>query len=258
MSSNDLFSPASKIDPEKDYTAELVGEGKTYADAKALARATVEKEYFIQQLKQELTELREDLRTRKTVEDAVKTLSNANSTSNSENVGNTAESGSGKTPVALDEETFNLRVRETVASTLKAEQSALNEQRNIETVRSSLEQAWGKDFATKLTSVAEEIGASQDYLMGIAKTSPKAFLKLVGADAPAKKDEPVGSLFQPSAAGINSAALAQSNRGKLPEQESYSYWQKVRKENPTFYHSPAAATARFEAAKKHGDAFFQS
>lgn len=252
---NELFSPGFQVDPEKDYTPELIGEGKKFADVKSAARSLVEKDLFIQQLQREAAELREDLGRRKTVEDAISSLQNTNSQPSSQNGGNTPASNSAADEVALDEETLNRRIRETVANTLQQATAAQTEQRNIESVKTALESVWGKNFSEKLTSVAEELSVTQEYLTNLAKTSPKVFLRTVGADQPVKQEN-TGSLFAPSAAGVNTAALARGNASNLPMEEKYSYWQKVRKENPTLYHSPEAASKRFEAAKKHGEAFY--
>ena len=53
MSTQDLFTMSTTIDPEKDYTAELVGEGKKFKDNKELARSKVESDLFISHLQKE-------------------------------------------------------------------------------------------------------------------------------------------------------------------------------------------------------------
>lgn len=254
MSTNDLFSPAFQIDPEKDYSTELIGDGKKFADVKSAARSIVEKDLFIEQLKRENAEIREDLGRRKTVQDAISALQNTNSQPSSLNGGNTPAGSSAAEPVALDEETLNRRIRETVSTTIQQTQAASIEQSNLETVKSALENAWGKNFSEKLTSIASELGVTQEYLTNMAKSAPKVFLKTVGADTVQKTD--AGSLFSPSGAGVNAAALARASSSNIPMEERYSYWKKMRTENPNLYHSPAAATRRFEAYKKHGDAFY--
>ncbi len=254
---NELFSPAFQIDPEKDYTTELVGEGKKFASTKDLARSVLEKDLFIPALQRELQEAREELTRRKTVEEALATLSTTNTQHSSPNGGNTPAGSSSAEPVQLDEETLTRRIRETVSNTIQATEAERSAVVNLNSVKAALEAVWGKDYASQLATVVEATGVSQEYLTNMAKTAPKAFLKLVGADAPVARQE-TPSLFTPSSAGVSTAALARTNSSNVPTEERYSYWQKVRKEDPNRYHSPAAAMARFEAAKKHGDAFFAS
>ena len=55
---NDLFNTKStsqtvSIDPDKDYFEELVGDDKPFKSPKDLARAKLESDKFIEQLKQE-------------------------------------------------------------------------------------------------------------------------------------------------------------------------------------------------------------
>jgi len=254
MSTDNTLFGTMTIDPNKDYTNELVGDGKKFKTTADLARGKVESDLFIRQQQTELDELRAELARRKSVEDAIAALSSTTNTPASSPNGAGAPAGASVEPVALDEETLKQRIRATVSETIQAEQTSAMQARNLETVKTTLRAAWGEDFSSKLSSVAAELGATPEYLTDVAKTQPKVFLKLVGADV--RQTEQAPSLFSPSSAGVSTAALSSSNRSNLPEQERYSYWKKVRNENPSFYHSPAAAQARFAAAKKHGDAFY--
>ena len=254
MSTQDLFTMSTTIDPEKDYTAELVGEGKKFNSVKDLARAKLESDLFIAQQQREAAELREELQRRKTVEEALATLQNTNNSSNSQESFNQPNGNSAADSVALNEEQMKQLIRESVATTIETERTATLAQRNVDLVKQTLESAWGKEFPLKLKQTAADMGVSEDFIMNMAKSQPKVLFKLVGVQEGTQR-APEQSLFNPSGVGINTAALA-SNRRSIPEQESYSYWQKVRKEDPSLYHSPKAAMARFEAAKKHGEAFY--
>src|SRR5689334_15076479 len=57
----DTLNALPEIDPAKDYTLELIGEGKKYKDAQAAARALLEKDNFIQRLQAENAEARKQL-----------------------------------------------------------------------------------------------------------------------------------------------------------------------------------------------------
>ncbi len=254
MSTQDLFAMSTTIDPEKDYTADLVGQDKKFQDVKALARAKVESDLFIDHLKKELAEAREDALRRKTVEEAISALQNTNNSSSSQDGLNRPDGNSAAEAVALNEEQMKQLIRESVVSTIESQRNESVASRNIEMVKSTLEAAWGQDFPLKLKQAATELGVSEAFISEMAKTQPKALFKLVGVTEGTQR-APEQSLFAPSGVGVNTAALA-NNRRSIPEQESYSYWQKMRKENPNLYHSPKSAMARFDAAKKHGDAFY--
>lgn len=251
--SESLFAPATTIDPAKDYTAELVGDGKKFKTVADLARGKAESDLFILQQQQENAELRAELSRRKAVEDAIAAISTTNNSSNSANSGNAQDAGSASNQVALGDEELNTRIRNQIDGLFKTRSEEQVKENNLNVVRSTLESVWGKDYSQRLSGVAEELGASQEYLMGIAQTQPKAFLKLVGAEQ--KSPASASSLFSPSSAGVTSAGLANQTASNLPETERYSYWKKIRKENPNYYHSIEAANKRFEAIKKHGDAF---
>lgn len=249
--SNELFAIADRIDPNKDYHAELVGEGKKFKTDQDLARSVAEKDLFIPQLQRELAELREDLSKRKTVEEVLGTLQQ---TPIQPKVGEPAAGGSENT--ALNEETIGKLVREQVSNTLQQHTAETAAKQNVDLVVNTLTQVWGADYATKLEEATAALGVSKDFATSLARSQPKVLLKLIGADQPKPVDAASNSLFQPSGMGVNAAALSNARNSAIPEQERYSYWQKVRKENPNLYHSPQAATARFNAAKKHGDAFY--
>lgn len=254
MSTQDLFTMSTTIDPEKDYTAELVGEGKKFKDNKELARSKVESDLFISHLQKELAEAREDALRRKSVEEAIAALQNTNNSSSSSNGGNSSDGNSAAEPVALNEEQMKQLIRESVVSTIESQTANSAAQRNVELVKQTLESAWGKDFPLKLKQEAAALGVSEAFVMDMAKSQPKALFKLVGVQEGSQRQQEQ-SLFTPSTVGINTAALS-NNRRSIPEQESYSYWKKVRAEDPNLYHSPKSAMARFEAAKKHGEAFY--
>ena len=73
-----------EIDLEKDYLAELVGEGKRYKDPQVLARSAVEKDNFIERLKTEGAQLRAELNTRIKYEEFLDKLKSSPSRSNEE------------------------------------------------------------------------------------------------------------------------------------------------------------------------------
>lgn len=255
MSNTELFenSPAQTLDPQKDYLAEYVGEGKKFKDAAALAYSKAQSDAFITQLQREAAELREDLSKRKTMEEV---LSNLQNTPNQPNGGNAPAGGSENNSSALDEETLNRLIQDRVKATIESTEAERNAKSNVELVKNTLVSTWGNDYVAKLEAASAELGLSKDFVTSLARTQPKVLLKLVGAEASQPRAE--ANIFSPSTAGVVSAGLTARNSSSLPEQEKYSYWQKMRTENPNFYHSPVAAKARFEAAKKHGEAFFKN
>lgn len=250
---DNLFVPSQTIDPTKDYSQELVGEGKKFADPAALARSKVEGDLHIRNLETEMAELRADLGRRTSVEEAIKKLQ-PNNTQNSSQPNEVQPSASGsETGVAIKQEDISKLVQNELAK----QSSERTAQDNVELIKAKLTEVWGADYVQKLKAKAVELGVSEENITGMAKTMPRALLQMVGANEVQKQNTEGSSLFTPSQNGINTAAL-QSRSSNTPEQEKYSYWSKVRKENPTFYHSIEATRARHEAMQKHGQAFLNT
>src|SRR5690349_8192148 len=67
---SDIFTPVDVLTNDStDPFAELVGEGKKYADAAALAKAKKEADSFIEQIKRENAELRDRVASQATVDE---------------------------------------------------------------------------------------------------------------------------------------------------------------------------------------------
>lgn len=252
-------SLTKSIDPAKNYHEELVGEGKKYVDDQALARSKVEADNFIERLQTELKEVREDLRGRLSMEDLVKELRKQDSNTNRGN-----SSNPGHTP-SLDENEPNKDgtneskltqkdVEDMVESRLKEREFQRTRQQNIEQVKKVISEKWGRDAASKLQQVAQDLEMSVEELDNFAANRPKAFMKAAGLDgsseSPRQTSESHLSLF--TGGELNSQPVTSKNAG----QRDYKYYQKIRKENPGLYHSPSVQKEMMENARKLGDSFF--
>jgi hypothetical protein len=249
-STDDLFVPSTTIDPNKDYSQDLVGEGKKFADIPSLARGKVESDLHIARLEREAELLRQDLSRRTAIEAAKEQLKLDATTTTQSNEGNTSADGHDQRAQIKPEDISKL-----VQSEISRISSENKERSNVQSVQARLTEAWGPDYVTTLEAKANELGYTKEWLTEIAKTQPKAFLTLVGADTAPAKQAP-SSLFSPSQAGISTAALSSSTKGNLPQEETYAYWKKVRKENPKYYDSVDGTMARHKAAIKQGEAFY--
>lgn len=237
-----LFDDSSFIDPDKDYYTELVGEGKKYKDEKALARANAEKEAFIQRLTSETARMREELRTRKTVEELMTKLP-------------TPRSDNQQTPPVVDPElplqtkTYTPEdIEQLLEQSLAKREQKSQATRNLEEVTAKLAESFGEDARHIVATRAQELGVSANYLKQLATEQPKAFLRLVGADTPKQED-----IFS----GVPRNQVETARLGNLGKNEkTYKYYQKLRKENPNEYNKPAIQNEMFEQARKLGDNFY--
>jgi hypothetical protein len=238
------------IDPEKDYSTDLIGEGKKYATLKDAARALVEKDVFIDTLKTEKKELNEDLSKRMTMEEALLKLKETDLRNTQVEATMVAATGSDQA-VQINTETINRLIQDTVRSQITGATQEAKAEQNVNLVKQQLMSVWGNDFASTLKQKAEELGVTEDWVTQAARTTPQVLLKLVVGNESAKDT----SLFSASGVGVSSAALS-TNKTSVPQEGKYSYWQKMRTEDPAAYHTPAMSMQRHQAAIRHGEAFF--
>lgn len=105
----------------------------------------------------------------------------------------------------------------------KAEEQA---QANVKLVESKLKEAYGEDYSRSLKQKVSELGLTEDFVNGLAATHPQVLFKTL------ELDRKPGETFQAPAA---STRQIDPSTGK---KRTWSYYDKMRKENPTQYHDP--------------------
>lgn len=238
----------------------LVGEGKKYKDNEALAYSKIEADRFIETMKQEAREkeaeiqrLHKELQARISLEDAVnkitKPVSNNAITSNQSTTNgdeSNAFGGNGK-PTGLTAEEAERLFEQKL---LNAQQELIHKQ-NLATVADELNKAWGADTDIRLRTKARELGLSEEQVDGIAKNNPKALLAMFG----------VGQSGAPAATAPSGIAPPRSS---IPTQQSKivpgvknkAYWDAMRTNDPSLYHSQLMTIQRHRAALDLGDRYF--
>lgn len=177
---NPLFDSTNvetNIDPTKDYSTELMGEGKKYKDVPALARAIMEKDAFIERLKSETAQLRSSVQGETKIDELLNTLRAQSTTpANSGTPATTPETKSANQPqTGLS--------AEDVERLLAAREREKTETSNVALVTTQLRKAWGANHGEVLRQKTEELGATPEFMTNLAKANPSAFLKLVAAES---------------------------------------------------------------------------
>lgn len=212
------------------YVDLLVGEGKKFTDAEALARAKYESDRYIDQLKRENKELRVDLNGRANLEQLVSELQKTG-TSTSTHTDVMGERHSDSTPVSGTANTQQL-TKESIADLVKSIVTDTKTQdtraNNIDRCVQRLQDAYGDSYVNKLEETATKLKLSRKYLDDLAATSPEALLQLVGAPAPKVSVTAPRTSVQSS--------LSTPNKGG---QKDWAYYQNLRKTNSREYFSPA-------------------
>jgi len=226
-----------------DYLQELVGEGKKFKDVSALAKGKFEADQTVEVLKSRLDEMREDFlrlkeesEGRARLEDLVDQLSRQ-STSSETNTTN----ANGDSRPQLDPD----KVKSLIVDTLQQTREQEKQQENFNTVMDTLKERYGDSYQNVLKERVEELGLTPEYVNEQARKFPKALMRTLGLDQPVQQD-----VFQ--------APPRSNQRGDFSPtvpKRTWSYYQKMKKENPRLYWEPKTTNQMMEDMKTLGDAF---
>lgn len=250
---NPLFADQADIEdnaPDQgetnDYAAELIGEGKKYKDLSAAAKALIEKDRFIERLKAENAEARASLKGEAKMDEFLSKLQQINSGTASTSANPQGETATNQNYNNNETPSKALTVDE-VQKLLEDRERAAAEKRNLEASIQMARDAFGANYKVVMTQKAEELGMSQEYLLNLAKTQPKAFAKLVEADA-----APQGRTTAPSTS-VNTAALNTKRAGE----KNNEYYKTLRKQiGDAEFFKPSIQNQLHKDAQRLGPAFF--
>lgn len=244
---NNLVDPTPQTPDEgKNYVEELVGEGKKFKTVEDLARGKWEADQYIEHLKKQMDAMREDLTKRLTVEEMLEKIKASQSPPAKTDDNHQIEQ---LTTQEIAPKISPDEIKQLIKQTLTEEQRREIAARNVETVQQELIKQWGSSYSSKLTQAIAELGLTKEQAAEMAETSPKAFLRLVGADQPAKQQE----LF--SAPPQNSVVVRNDNSGGAVK--NYKYYSEMRKNDPARYWSVQVQKEMHKMAQELGDRFYQ-
>lgn len=240
---SDLFTGTPPdIDPNKDYRAELVGEGKKYRDDAALALSKVHADRLIDELKKKLAETEQELQTRKRLEELLDTAARRPDAPPNPPLG---------TPPQLGNEPVNDLTPEKIESLISSKLTEHERQnraaQNLNTVKTELVKKFGNGYEAELVKVAEAAGVSTEWLSETAKQNPRLVLNLVEANQPKKE-----TYVTPPANGLN-PALAATN-----DERTLGFYQKLKARDPKLYNSKEVQSQMHNDAMRLRDRFFDT
>jgi hypothetical protein len=182
----DLFeAPAVNPDPETDpieaVRQKFMKDGQV--DIDALLKAKAESDKFIKRLENENALAREEVTKAATFEDLLAKISEQQAAKAAANHADEP----GQAPNVPTNATTPEEVRQWVAEQYNQEQTKAAQQKNVESVRATMEKSFGPNFQGKLEAICRDLELTKEEAGFMAATRPKAFLKLVlGAQAPAQ------------------------------------------------------------------------
>lgn len=249
MPTDDLFTNNEPVlvDPNKDYYSELVGEGKTYADNKAVGRAVMEKEAFINRLLSEQDQLRSELSTRIKYEDFLDKLSSQSTISNRDPQDDgevlDKDDKTANKPEDLERRLEQILDRRTRMQTAK---------QNMSMVQDTLSKAYGPNYAQYTRSKMLELDMSDEAFKALATSSPKALFRTLGIDS--KITNTPSSLSPPK----SSISFDGDNKSQAGKGLSW-YWNEIYlKKGPEEYFSAKVQNEIYKNAQERGDEFLNS
>lgn len=250
----DLFSSTTNgdapvVDPSKNYLEELVGEGKKFKSQEDLARAKLESDAFIARLQGELQGIRTELNTRLTVEQMMDKITAAKEATNSNTNGNQPVVNGDSGAKSLTEEDLTALVEDRIS---KIEKARIQES-NLNQVRQVLTEKFGADFPSHLKQTAATLGVGEEFLNNLAKEQPKAFLALVGQEAP-KVSTPQPNLFTPTP----SQQIPRTPSFTPTGERKKSFYDDLKAKDAAAYWSPKVQNQMHQDAIKLGEVFFDS
>jgi len=247
----DLFDPST---PETVTTVldenvleTLVGDGKKFKDAEALAKGKLESDRHIQQIQRENAAIRErlkgledELQERVTLQDFIEEIRQT-----------PLQRNDGTPPVQPHQEVTPsptpVDIKKMIDEELQQQQRRKQITENVSAVKAELTKTWGKDFSQKLSERAKELNLSQEFLGSVAETSPKAFLELVGAkprQANPEQDVPPRTSIN---TGLNLESSGVRNQ---------AYYDKLKKADPNFHKNERLVAQMHRDAQRMGESFF--
>lgn len=244
----DDVSTEIKIDPNKDYLAELVGEGKKFKTVQDLARGKYEADVMIASKNRQFDELTQDYLATKKELDAVPRLQ--------ELVDRLAKQppAISEPPQAkdMDEKPATIdfdEIKNLAKTTYEELKTSEKEQANISEVRSKLAERFGENYKSVVRAQAQSLGLSKEMVDNLERTSPKAFFNVLGLN------ETKSETFQTPPRSVQ----RNDNFAPRTEKRGYSYYQNLRKTNPTEWLSAKTHNEMMARIAEVGeDAFYRS
>ena len=234
----DLFESAETETTDASLE-ELVGEGKKFRTLQDLAKGKAAADSHISNLEKELSELRQELSQRSTVEDFVSRLKTGNTTPASE-----SEDNQIREPVASQEKPV-MSLQEEVQKALRAEIEKSSREANVAKAKQALRERLGDDYNEKLKQIAEGLGVKPEFLSSMAASSPDGLVKIVESVSPQKDNRP---LNVPSQTSVPNPQEGSRN---------FKFYQDLRRKDPGLYFSKRVQKEIHDQAMKQGQNFYQ-
>ena len=228
---DDVFSGTSQtqqtaqIDPDKSYVEQLVGEGKKFKDAEAMARGKVEADTYIETLTKKLDDISAELEKRMTAEeiaDQIRSKMQPPVSTQTPNPGDDEHADGTNQNTNQNKQNFSTDDIERLLEQKIEEKSKVSRATaNLDEANKVLREKIGVTANQYLSDKASEMGVSLEYLKEQAAISPKAFFNMIGLN----QTPTTNTGFNPPSSSVTTVPSGTSERNK-------AYYDKLYRENP--------------------------
>ena len=229
----------------EDLVTNLVGEDKKYKTVNDLAYSKLSADAFINRLKNENKQLRDQLKSTDDIKSLINGFKEAPPKEASNPVQDGGESG------AFDPDTLV----EKVLSSLEARNAKAREEQNMEQVKNTVQTALGPNWRNEVKQRLVEADLSDTEADAIARRNPKAFFKLLGIGPTQEPSKP--SLFDNPAprSTVNTTSQAPMN---VERNQTYYNNLKQKMGLSSFYSNPTLQAQMHNDALRLGEKFFNA
>jgi len=250
---NSLNEPTEpQFEDNKSYLEELIGPGGKFHDPdrnkalEKLARGKLHSDHYIPVLERRMDQMRTDnegmnkqLLAGQRLQELIDKMA-AMQTTNSNNEEPPVNENQGRPAVDMNE------IQSLVSRQIQEDRIAREQANNLNYVKNKLAERYGPNYGAQLDKQYRELGLSPETADQMARTTPKAFERMLGLDKPV---ETAGFQAPPQNQG------RVDRLGNNQEPKTWSYYQDLKKRDPKTYYSKKTAAQMEQDYATLGHAF---
>lgn len=230
-----------QVDDQIDYYNLLVGEHAKFKNEKELAKGKYISDNYIMTLESQMDQLRSDLDKERNTNMAKAKL---------EELIDQYQKRQQESPAPQPQQQDKSptidpkQIESLIDSRMHERETSRKQQDNQEFVKQKLIEQFGTDYSRYIANSMKELDMSEDMLNQMARSNPKALLKMLGVG------EQTSDPFRNNIRSTN-----QPWTPKTQEKKTWSYWQNMKQTDPKKYYSRETNVEMHKAALELGDAF---
>ncbi len=235
-----MDTPETKENIESYYNL-LVGPEAKFKTAEDMAKGKYESDNYVKTLERQLDEYRKDL-----IKEREENTLRAELEKLKDQIKQPSQQ-SQSTPAPADKPSFNPdEVKSLVSNAVKEIENSKRKETNFKLVQDKLTERFGNNYQPLLEQQIKALDLTIDEANELARTRPQVFLKTFGLDSPPKQE----NISSPPRTSMNTTQFKPT-----VEKRTWSYYQKMKMEDPKRYISPDTNVQMHKDMMELGDTF---